>query len=120
MLAVWLIFVLALILFLNGRSGTRFRGLLKTGLLAGGFLLIGGLIAVGSRYHLERTYPAAVVVASETPLSAGPGTQYPASAVLHSGAEVSTLEHRGHWVHLAGPDQTPLGWVPAAVVETVN
>lgn len=120
-LAVWVIFILLLIAFSNSRPGSRLRAALPYALTITALVTVLGFAGLVSRLYLEHTRPEAVVVA-EAVVTDGPGKQKQAdnTLTLPPGTEVTLLETRDNWVHLALPNSAVTGWLPATAVEAIG
>ena len=82
-------------------------------------LLIIGLLSIGSRLLDEHGQPPAVVVADELTVRSGPGDDYLAEFVLHSGTEVRVVDRRADWIRVVLPGDLH-GWAPGEAVIQVS
>lgn len=118
-LFLWAVLVVLIIIYSRLPSGPVKKAAYYAAIVCAVFLLA-GIISMGSRLYVERTRPAAVIIASEVPVTSGPGEQYITEFSLHSGAEVSLIETRGQWARLILPGGKLQGWIPAQAVAAVG
>jgi tetratricopeptide (TPR) repeat protein len=119
-LALWVVLFLLLALFLFSRRGSHLREAAMYLVVLVGLLVLAAGLTLGSRLYLVQSRPDAVIVAVETDVTSGPGSQYVVEFNLHTGAEVVQLEQRGSWTRLALPGSDLQGWAPSSDVEVIG
>jgi tetratricopeptide (TPR) repeat protein len=116
-LAMWLLICICAGLYILLPVYRRWLGWLMVGWAA--FLII-ELMLVGLHLYYTQRYPAAVVVAAEVALTAGPGPaeEFSVNFTLHAGAEVNVIGRQLGWRLITLPGELQ-GWVPLNTIEMV-
>ena len=94
-------------------------GWLKTALVAIGLAAAVTLATAGAQVYEERCGGAAVVVADEAPVHAGPEATFAEVFVLHSGTEVRVLEQQRDWAKIS-VGKKERGWMRADALDCLR
>jgi hypothetical protein len=114
-LALWFLLAACWLLYRRRRTS-----LLKNLLAITAVLLLAGILPLSTRLYLETTRPIAIIVATETAVTSGPGPQYPTQFTVHSGTAVHILKQHPQWIQITLPGDQLQGWVPAGAVTAVE
>lgn len=74
-------------------------------------------LSLGLHIH-EYNQASAIVLADETEVRSGPGTDYLVQFKLHTGIEVQVIEQRGEWTRISLPGDLQ-GWLPTHIIEKI-
>ena len=101
-------------------QNSKLRSTVQYMIILGLLLLVATGTSLGSRMYIDRTQPAAVIIAPTVTLNINPDLDSSTDMTLISGEEVKISDVQGDWVQLSKYGSELKGWIPLDSVEFIS